>query len=219
MRRAIVLLSFPSLLGLGACAGGAGPGEPAAPPSGAGLLSFDAEAPAGAKTWERPAWRVGQTFAVRIGERAKSEFRVAAIDGDAYVLDTGSGPQLRRDRDLGNLGEWARDGSPLRSLAPADMRYHWPLWVGKRWTCEFADRARGGAAVLMRASYVVEDVDTITVPAGTLETLRIVRTVRLVGADNVLSKTQVWWYAPSLGYEARQFAGDTVIELAERAAP
>lgn len=205
------------LLGVAACSSAAAPDAPA--PSAGGVVAVDAEPPAGAATWTRPQWRVGETFLLRRGERVQGAFRVTAAGDEAYVLDTGGGPLLRRDLDLGHLGASAPDGTPLRELSPADTCYHWPLWVGKRWTCEFVDRARGAQTVTMRASYHVEEVDTITVPAGTFEALRIVRTLRLPGTDNVLTRTQLTWYAPSLGTEVRQLAGDTLIELVERVLP
>ncbi len=206
------------LLGAAACAGA--PEAPGAPEStGRGIVEFDREPPAGAATWQRPLWRVGEKFVLRRGERVQGEFRVTAIEDGAYVLDTGGGPLLRRDLDLGNLGEWAPDGTALRVLAPVDARYHWPLWVGKRWTCEFVDRARGAQPLAMQASYLVEDLDTITVPGGTFEALRIVRTVRLAGTDRYLTRTQIAWYAPAVGTEVRQLAGDTLFELAERVVP
>ncbi len=180
-------------------------------------MQFDAEPPRGSSTWQRPEWRLGDRFVLVRGGLVKGEFRVAAVTDTHYELDTGSGVLLRRDRDLGNLGEWSANGEALHLLTPADTRYHWPLWVGKRWSCEFVDRSRGGVAMPMRADYVVEDLDYITVPAGTSPALRIVRTVRLVGAgDDYLARTQVIWYAPTLGTEVRQLVGDSLVELVSR---
>ena len=191
--------------------------SPTAPATdrGAGLVSFDAEAPAGAKTWERPTWRIGDRFVLQRGDAMKGEFTLVAITDDAYVLDTGGGVHLRRDRDLGNLGEWTPGGDPLHLLLPADARFHWPLWLGKRWNCEFVDRAKGGD-LRLQASYHVEGLDTITVPAGTYEALRIVRRVKLVGTpDDYLTRAQIVWYAPSIGSEVRQLVSETLVELVE----
>lgn len=190
------------------------PAAPSPQPA-AGLQSFDAEPPAGAKTWERPTWRIGDRFVLQRGEAMKGEFKLIAITDDAYVLDTGSGVQLRRDRDLGNLGEWTPAGEPLHRLQPVDARFHWPLWVGKRWTCEFLDRAKNGD-LRLQASYHVEGIDAITVPAGTFEALRIVRRVKLVGTpDDYLERAQILWYAPAIGSEVRQLVAETLVELVE----
>lgn len=183
--------------------------------AGRGVLHADAAPPPGAPTWDRPQWRVGDRFVLARGVRSRGEFRVVADQDGAYVLDTGAGVLLRRDHDLGNLGEWSPQGAPLHLLSPADARYHWPLWVGKRWSCEFVDRTPGGAAMTMLADYVVEDVDTVSVPAGTFAALRIVRTLQLVGAGPYLQRAQIAWYAPDAGTEVRQLVGDTLVELVE----
>ncbi len=184
--------------------------------TGRGVVAFDATPPAGAATWPRPSWRAGDRFVLVRGERRRGEFRVSAATASHYAIDAGNGVELRRDLDLGNLGEWDANGEPRHVLSPVDTRYHWPLWVGKRWSSEFVDRPRGGAALAMRADYVVEDLDTITVAAGTFRALRIVRTLRLVGAgDQYLPRWQIVWYAPEPGTEVRQLIGDTLVELAE----
>jgi hypothetical protein len=177
-----------------------------------GLVSADAAPPPGAATWARPEWQQGERFAAVQGELSHGAFVVVAIEPEAYVLDVGAGRHLRRDRDLGNLGEWlAADDAPMRLLSPVDVRYHWPLWVGKRWSCEFVDRMRGGPALPMRATYLVEGLDTVTVAGGTFEALRIVRTLhRLDAPGQFHARTQVTWYAPAVGFEVRQLTGEAV---------
>lgn len=192
---------------------------------GRGVLAADAKPPAGAPTWPQPEWRVGDRFVLQRGDLARATFVVAGRLPDCYVIDSGSGPggiSLRRGLDLSNLGDFAGNGEPFHLLTPADVRYHWPLWVGKRWNCEFVDRALGGVAMRMEASYVVEALDTVTVPAGTFEALRIVRRVRYVGAgEQYLTRAQIVWYAPSVGSEVRQLIDDTLVELVsfEKAPP
>ena len=212
--RALVIVS--SLVLVSACQGAPEPSMPEG--MGRGLVQFDVEPPAGATTWDRPEWRVGERFVAVQGERSRGDFRVVAVEPDAYVFDVGAGVHLRRDHDLGNLGEWAaRDNVPLHLLSPADVRYHWPLWLGKRWSCEFVDRVRGGEAMPLRASYVVEALDSVTVPAGTFAALRIVRTLhRLDAREQFRARTQITWYAPAAGFEVRQLVGE-VVELAEHA--
>lgn len=184
---------------------------------GRGVLAADANPPAGAPTWPLPEWRVGDRTVLQLGDLSRLTLVVAGRLPDAYVLDNGSGPgglTMRRGLDLSNLGDYAGNGEPFHLLSPADTRYHWPLWVGKRWQCEFVDRALGGEPMRMEASYVVEAVDNVTVPAGTIEALRIVRRVRLLDAPGqFLTRTQVTWYAPSLGIEVRALVGDTLVEL------
>ena len=213
-RRVVVAI----VLAFVACAAPA-PAPGPAPAAGAGLVRFDREPPAGATIWQRPTWRVGDRTVLVRGERARGALTVVAATTDHYEIDPGAGSTLRRDRDLGTLGEWDANGAPLHRLAPADVRYHWPLWLGKRWTCEFVDQARGGTAIVMQAEYVVEDLDTVTVPAGTFQARRIARTLRLRDVGDVYARWQVGWYAPDVGVEVRQMHGDTLVELVELVQP
>jgi hypothetical protein len=186
---------------------------PKAPPVGRGIVHADTEVPPGAATFARPEWRVGDRFVLVRGERLRGEFRVVGVEPGAYVIDVGSGVLLRRDLDLGNLGEWTSAGQALHLLSPVDARYHWPLWVGKRWTCEFVDNTPNGVSIAMAANYRVEAFDRIEVPAGTFEALRIVRTLRLLESDRVMTRTQIVWYAPAVGAEVRQLVSDTMVDL------
>ena len=184
-------------------------------PVGRGVVRVSAEAPADAEVWQRPLWRVGDQFTLVRGDRMTGTFTVRSNDGGVYVIDMGNGSLLRRDQDLGNLGHW-RDSEEEaeRAMLPADARYHWPLWVGKQWTCDFVDRARTGKPLRMSASYEVEAIDHVNVPAGSYEALRISRRLRLVdGRADVLTRAQMIWYAPDAGLEVRQLIGDTLVEL------
>tara|TARA_R110002072_G_scaffold67163_4_gene165133 strand:+ start:3830 stop:4507 length:678 start_codon:yes stop_codon:yes gene_type:complete len=185
-------------------------------PVGEGLVAVSEPAPAGAKVWSRPTWHVGDTFTMVRGEHMRGTFAVQAIKDGTYVVDMGNGRLVHRDQDLGNLGEWrAETGEAQRVMSPVDVRYHWPLWVGKSWQCEFVDRVRDGQPVTMSASYEVEGLDRVEVIAGAFDALRIRRTLRLVGAGaKFLTRTQMIWFAPDPGIEVRQLLGDTMVELA-----
>lgn len=186
---------------------------PPLPPAARGLVDAGSEPPAGAVVWQRPQWQVGDRF-VLAGGGGRFALQVVAVQQDHYELAAGAAV-LRRDLDLGNLGEWTPAGEPRHVLLPADVRFHWPLWLGKRWSSEFVDRG-AGSDVVVRADYVVEGLDVIAVPAGTFEALRIVRTARRVetGKD-WLPRTQISWYAPAIGHEVRQLVGETMLELVE----
>jgi hypothetical protein len=186
---------------------------------GRGLVAFDRDPPADAVLYQRPEWRVGDSFELVRGGAVRAKFTVTAVEPDRYVLADENGARLLRDRDLGNLGNWPADApEPTHLLSPVDVRFHWPLWVGKRWRCEYVDRERGGPALPLEARYEVEDLDTVRVPAGTFAALRIVRTVRLVSDQGKSSeRTQIVWYAPSIGAEVRQILGDTSVELVAQA--
>ena len=184
--------------------------------SGRGILEAPKQAPQGVQSWPRPTWKVGDQFTLVRGQQLRGTFAVSAIEDGNYIIDMGTGRLLHRDADLGNLGQWLTEtGEAERVMSPVDTRYHWPLWVGKTWQCEFVDRVRDGKAVTMQAGYLVEAMDRIEVPAGTFDALRIRRTLRLAGeeGDKFLTRTQMIWYAPEPGLEVRQLLGDTLVEL------
>jgi hypothetical protein len=64
-----------------------------------------------------------------------------------------------------------------RELAPADSRFAWPLWVGKRWVSHFV-RKVPGAGLPVLATYQCDARERITVPAGTFDCWRIWRRAR-----------------------------------------
>ncbi len=185
-------------------------GEP-----GRGLLAFDTEPPPGAALWQRPQPRVGDRFTLVRGGHARLSFQVTEVGVNGSVLQDEQGHRLRRDVELGHLGEWDAAGdAAIQRLSPVDVRFHWPLWVGKRWRCEYVDSTAGGAALRIEAAYLVEGLDTVVVPAGTFQALRIVRraTLKATG-EQFLDRTTLRWYAPSIGLEVRRIVDDTAFEL------
>jgi hypothetical protein len=185
---------------------------------GKGLIAFDPTPPAGAKTWPQPEWHKGDHYVLVRGGQEKMAFTVSEVGERGYVLTDIAGNQYLRGKDLSNLGERPRGSDHLaHELSPGDVRFHWPLWVGKRWRCHFLDKNANGSALPIEVAYTVEDVDTITVPGGTFEALRILRTSRLVleGPDKFFDRDSVIWYAPAIGLEVRQFLDETRVELLE----
>jgi hypothetical protein len=185
--------------------------------NGEGLVAFDPAAPASSQVWQMPEWHVGDRFAMLRGGKQRIEFTVAAVDDSGYTLRDGQGNRLRRGRDLSTIGEWPPEGEQaVHELTPPDVRFHWPLWVGKRWRCRYSDRTAGGASLPIESAYEVEDLDTVQTPAGTFQALRILRTSRLqLEGGNFLDRVMVVWYAPDIGLEVRQLIGDTSVELVE----
>jgi hypothetical protein len=190
---------------------------PVMPPGeGRGLVAFDPAPPAGAQTWSRPTWQVGDRFTLLRGGVWKGVFEVVAADDKGYLIADDRGNGLRRDLDLGTLGDYSSTGEPLHLQSPVDVRFHWPLWIGKHWRCEFADRIEE-RSLKVSATYAVEGLDTVTVPAGVFQALRIVRTLHINDSEQYLDHSQVIWYAPEIGLEVRQLINDTMVELIERA--
>jgi hypothetical protein len=186
------------------------------PGEGAGLLAFDPAPPAGTRTWQMPRLAVGDCFVLLRGGRQRIELRVADCDEDGYTIVDASGKVLRRGLDLANIGEFdPATGTGVHLLTPPDVRYHWPLWVGKRWRCAFVDRTVGRSAVPIEAEYLVEALDRIETAAGSFPALRIVRRSRRSDGDSYLERVAFTWYSPEVGHEVRQVFGDTSVELVD----
>ena len=184
--------------------------------SGRGLIAFDPAPPAGAQVWERPTWHQGDHFVLLRGGKQRLDVTVAVADEKGYLLVDSRGSRLQRGLDLSNLAEYEQDvAQPAHELTPGDFRYHWPLWLGKRWRCQYADRTAGGQSLPVENAYEVEALDTVVTPGGTFKALRILRTSRLLVESDaiILDRTSVIWYAPDLGLEVRQILGDTSVEL------
>jgi len=178
---------------------------------GRGLIAFDPAPPAGAQVWQRPAVRAGETFTLLRGGQVKNRFVVTEATAAGHTLQDESGHRLRRDADFGNLGAWPAAGDePDHALAPVDVRYHWPLWVGKKWRCEFADCKRGRPAMLIEVGYSVEGLDSVVVPAGTFQEKLVVE------GEKYLDRISFVWFAPDAGIEVRQVIDGTAFELVER---
>jgi hypothetical protein len=195
---------------------------PALPPGdGRGLVAADSEPPAGAEVFQRPSWRVGDRMVLLVGGQRRLEISVTRADATGYDLQNAkSGFRQRLDQDLAVLADLPapdQGDEPLRVSAPRDVRFHWPLWVGKRWRCHFLLKATEGDPMPLEVSYEVEGIDTVRVPAGSFRCLRILRVVSFAGEDERrgLQKAGAIWYAPDPGVEVRQLVEGSMIELAE----
>ncbi|MCR9247014.1 MAG: hypothetical protein NXI31_18430 [bacterium] len=183
---------------------------------GRGLLAFDPTPPPGVETHERPELRAGDRYAFLRGGELRQDYTIQSVDEEGVAVAAGDGHVLRRTKDLGYLGQWDENGRAVQRFAPFDARFHWPLWVGKRWKCDYVLLQLGEDARRIEVDYHVEEADRITVPGGTFDTLRIVRTERLrVDGETYLDRTAVNWYAPAVGLEVRQLIGGTEFELIE----
>lgn len=183
-------------------------------PAGAGLVSFDREPPAGQATFARPAWKPGDRFVYRKGHLVRLPFRVEA-DGEGWrLVQEESGLVQRLDADMGELGQVGADGKQnLVELDPVDVRYHWPLWLGKRWTAHFVRRVPDQPALPLQAEYRVDGEEDVQVPAGTYRCLRIWRTVRLAVEGQYIDRVALIWYSPELGVFVRSLDDGIVTEL------
>ena len=185
-------------------------------PPGKGLISFDREPPPGVETFPRPTWRAGDRFVYRKGGQARMPSLVEA-DGDGWRLVQEDGrPDLRLDADFGDLGQAPKEGDEGRvTNDPVDARFSWPLWDGKRWSCQFVRRTMVDDPFPLHAEYEVRGEEQVKVPAGSFRCLRIWRTTRPAKEGNFIALVSLLWYAPEIGYVVRTLDNGIVTELEE----
>ncbi|MFO1051926.1 MAG: hypothetical protein U1F36_06905 [Planctomycetota bacterium] len=187
--------------------------HPAPLPPGPGVVAFDRSPPEGVAVVDRPEWKVGDRFVFRRGGEQRIEVRVQSVDERQIVLvDELTGALNRIDRDYGSLSLDLENGESITRWDPVDARFSWPLWVGKRWSCRYVVR-EDGADMPIRSEYQCDARETITVPAGEFETLRIWRRSRPLADGQWLDRTDVYWYAPSVGQVVRRLDATVLTEL------
>ena len=165
---------------------------------------------------------VGATAAYRVingydGE-AKGEirYRVDHVGADRVVVSvTASSPQA----GLPHTGEYTAEGNWLHHpilnhdypadhlFAPPYPAYAFPLDIGKSWSLRInATNLASGRARNLRVDGEVAGGERISTPAGTFDTIKIVRTVYAGDAEVFKTQTvttETEWYAPALGRAVR----------------
>lgn len=150
-----------------------------------------------------PVWTIGDRWAFRWeSPRGSGTFvwtvnRVQTMDGfDCYVVMSGRREIFYRRSDLAFVGERV-DGQVEQRAVPPAVNYAWPLAPGRTWEARYtAERPLEQQTDTRWLRSSVEAEETVAVPAGTFQALRIVRRHAATGA--ISAET---WYAP----EARQF--------------
>ncbi len=93
------------------------------------------------------------------------------------------------------------DNNPVTSATPSTGGFHWPLWVGKKWTSTFTfrDHKRGKSWAGGQTHWMVEAIEAVETPAGSFNTYRLQSEP---GKHN--ATVQTVWYAPDLGIVVKQ---------------
>ncbi len=182
---------------------------------GQGLVAVDDDPAAETTLVQRPEWTTGDRFVFLRGGVVRQGFRVEVDEEEQRLIDEDTGLTLTKDRDFGDLRQ-EREGQPGSQviLSPVDIRYSWPLWVGKSWTCHFMRKAPGEAMPLL-VTYDVEAEETLEVPAGTFRCFRILRSARPAADGSFYPRHTILWYAPEIGIEVRWIEQGLLTELAE----
>jgi hypothetical protein len=183
---------------------------------GKGLLSWTREAPEGVELLSRPNWTPGDRFVYRRGGRVRYDFVVASANEQGYVLrEKGSQVEKLLDAELRERGRRIIGQEKVAfSEHPYDAHLHWPLWKGKKWSCDFVENSANGLQHI-QAFYHCDAIEELTTQAGTFRCWRIWRRVRLVAEEAYYDRTWVYWYSPEVGYWVRQLEGEMQLELEE----
>ena len=141
-------------------------------------------------SWEGPAGR--GTFTWKVD-------REEVLDGvEHYVVRSGTREFFYRKSDLAFSQETVQ-GTVVTRSTPSQVRYVWPLAVGAAWEQTFRRGKEPDRQVHPRVDAVaVEGEETVTVPAGTFRTLKIV--YRAPATNAVYYEP---WYAPDVGMFVR----------------
>jgi len=171
--------------------------------------------PDGARSWNLPTRRSGEQFSIRsqnANGTSVQSYRLldtSTFNGrPAYRYraefgrdggETEQGYAFLDVETLNRMGTTNLAGEKIGSeFVPNNGTLDFPLYVGKRYNVvyDFINHRRGQRTrSSVRTSNVVEAVETVTVPAGTFEALRLRRSVRRDGRE------WSWrlWYAPEIG--------------------
>jgi hypothetical protein len=168
------------------------------PPVTVGSMSGVAVVPAGPII--APVWKVGDEWQYAYkspsdsGTYVWSVNRIEPLDGvQHYVITTSTREIFHRVSDLAISLERV-DGVVVLRETPSRILYDWPLTVGKRWEQNNRRERPVDRETLDRNSlWTVEADETVTVPAGTFRTLKIVWRNK-----NTNALLYEWWYAPEV---------------------
>ena len=151
-----------------------------------------------------PEWRPGDRWVYRRADGTTNATRVVEVletrdvkGARYYVLNM-------PDEELLNFWtldlHWAftaaaRDSRVEASVNPPLPWFSWPLEVGRRWTHQGEYRNRGGNWPV-NETFMVVGTETIDVPAGRFQTLKVVREGQSADSDQ-------YWYAPEVRSHVR----------------
>ncbi len=162
------------------------------PPRTAALQRADPTAP--------PVWKPGDEWAYRYespsgnGTYVWSVDREEALDGvPHYVVKTGTREIFFRKSDLA-LSRETVQGTVVVKNTPARFYYVWPMHVGQTWDQTILEERPATRQTEERVdTATVETEETVTVPAGTFKTFKVVYRNKKTGTTRYEA-----WYSPEL---------------------
>jgi|SRR5690242_18021683 hypothetical protein len=176
---------------LGGCAGQPVPPAPAQAPG-----NPEATPSAAAPPEWRPGdrWVYGWTSATGSGTKTVEMVEIRDINAVSYYIIRIGDVDYFYTRDLRWAGSMQKDKIVAR-MTPPQPWFTWPLETGRRWTHEGLYEDPSGK-VPHKDVFSVVGSETVEVPAGRFETLKIVRETDRRDSDQ-------YWYAPSVRFYVR----------------
>jgi hypothetical protein len=157
----------------------------------------------------------GQLVFRRGGDRiARFQIEQNPELGFLRLIDADTGMESIHTWELAEVGRNSPNGeiSVLRYL-PADPWLHFPLWVGKQWTAEFASHSPRRPPIMLQVEYHCDGREMVTTPAGVFDCLRIWRAAGLAEEGSELRRTSLYWYSPEIGFIVRRLDDSELLEL------
>jgi hypothetical protein len=150
---------------------------------------------------EAPVWKRGSEWTYRYGGSAGNGTLVWSVDREEvidgvphYVIKTGTREIFYRKSDRASSRETV-DGVIVIKNTPARLLYMWPMSVGQKWEQALLEERPKDRQKNERVDTVtVEAEETVTVPAGTFKTFKMVRRNKKTGAIRY-----EMWYSPEVG--------------------
>jgi hypothetical protein len=152
-----------------------------------------------------PAWRPGFEWHYRWSDPRGSGTYIRAISGEevlegvpAYVMRTGKRSIFWSKADLAWVMEQV-NGEVESQAVPFYRKFAWPLDTGKTWEARYRwSRAGDGRNEERVRRHRVTGTESVHVPAGTYQTMRVVVT------DGAGKKVDEYWYAPEVRWVVKE---------------
>jgi len=163
-----------------------------------------------------PVWKPGDEWSFQYeSATSKGAFvdvvtREETVDGiECYVVKSGTSEFYYRKTDIAYYIQKDSSGKIIRRYVPPHSFMAWPMAVGKQWQESLThERPQTRETEEVRLVMRIEATETVTVPAGTFATFKIVRRNNRTGEID-----GEFWYSPEVRYFVRYRLGDYLREL------
>ena len=184
---------------------------------GSSVLSSEASRPAPSlQPAVAPVWKLGDEWSFQ--QESPPEkltyvdvlSREETVDGiQCYVIASAGSEYYYRRTDIALYLRRDSSGGTVYRHVPPHAFLAWPMMVGKEWQ-ETTNRERPQIpqSEEFRLVMRIEATETVTVPAGTFDTFKIVRRNNRTGLVD-----GEFWYSPDVRYLVRYRIGNTLREL------